>query len=232
MISPVKSYFFNNWRILQVKSRKKYHFHYPKFETDSLRDSVQNKYDVLILPTGEKHHLIFTESKSVIKVISVPVDHWPLHYKYCHLSADDPAQPGKSLCQRVSPWEKTSAYNISSRIKVCVEMVAAITPWVCCKLVSEGHQRLSDSAAAEWQSICKSLFSLIFQAKLYAKLTAHSSRAVPGYFASHGSHKHTSIWSIHKTTCTGSAHTGRATCRHILLDIKIQHKLLKNGESS
>lgn len=88
------------------------------------------------------------------------------------------------------------------------------------------------AAAAEWQSICKNLFSLIFQAKLHAKLTAHSPRALPGYFASHGSQKHISIWSIHKITCTEPAHTGRATCRHILLDIKLQQKLLKNGESS
>lgn len=57
-----------------------------------------------------------------------------------------PCQPGKSLCQGVSSWEKTSAHNISCRIKVCVELDAVITPCVWCRLVSDGHQWLSNSS--------------------------------------------------------------------------------------
>jgi len=99
-------------------------------------------YDALILPTGEKHHLVFTERKSVIKAISVHIERRPPRYEYCHLSEGGHAQPGISLCQRASSWENISAHYISSRIKVCVEMDAAVTPCVCYGLVSEGHQLL------------------------------------------------------------------------------------------
>lgn len=59
-------------------------------------------------------------------------------------------------------------------------------------------QQLIDRGSA-WLS------SLIFQAEMHAKLAAPFSRAVPGYFASYGLHKHISIWSIHRATCPGSA---------------------------
>lgn len=61
------------------------------------------------------------------------------------------------------------------------------------------------AAAADWQGICMNLFSLIFQAEMHVKLAAPFPRAVPGYFTLYGLHKHISIWSIHKATCTGSA---------------------------
>lgn len=115
-------------------------------------------------------------------------------------------------CQRVSSWEKPSADKISSRIKACVEMDAAITPCVCCRLLSEGHKWPSDSSehtttAADWQGegILHEFIQPNFQAEMHAKLAAPFPRAVPGYFASCGFHKHINIWSIDEAACTGSA---------------------------
>lgn len=76
------------------------------------------------------------------------------------------------------------------------------------------------ATAADWQGLCMTLSSLIFQAEMHAKLAAPFSRAVPGYFTSYGLHKHISIWSIHRATCTGSAGHLLAP-RQILLDVKI-----------
>lgn len=122
------------------EEEKKTAFALPKIQARQLRRQCLEYIWCINLANKMKYHFVFIESKSVIKVIFIPMEHRSPWYKY--LSADGPAQPGESWCQRVSSQEKPSADKISSRMKV--EMDAIITPCVCCRLASERQKWPSD----------------------------------------------------------------------------------------